>query len=92
MVAKTLTMSEVSTPQQKSIFAIISNQTSQYLTSNKFFLSQEAARARLKKMAEERKYNLGVYHFEQTEDSFSFVLGWENHDVRFTIVELPVEG
>lgn len=76
--------------QSKSVFAVVCNQTAQYLTSNKFFFTKEGARKCLKEMAEERKYKMGVDCWKQDEDSFSFILGWEEAQVSFRIVELPV--
>lgn len=75
----------------KTIFAIVCNQTASNLVSNKFFQTKEAARHHLKELADQREHNLGVRHFKKTEDEFSFVLGWESADVRFHIVELPLE-
>lgn len=75
----------------KTIFAVVCNQTVSNLISNKFFQSKETARQYLQKMASQREHNLGVRHFKRNEDEFSFVLGWESADVRFHIVELPLE-
>jgi alpha-glucosidase (family GH31 glycosyl hydrolase) len=80
----------VKNSKQNSVFAVVCNQTAQYLTSNKFFFTKEGARQCLKTMAEERKYKMGVDCWKQDEDSFSFILGWEEAQVSFRIVELPV--
>jgi len=77
--------------QSKSIFAVVCNQTAQYLTSNKFFFTKEGAQKCLKTLAEERKHKLGVDCWKENEDGFSFVLGWEEAGVSFRIVELPIE-
>lgn len=61
------------------------------MLNNKFFLDQSKARKRLREMADERKHNLGVQYFKQDEDSFSFILGWEEVQVSFRIIELPLE-
>jgi hypothetical protein len=76
----------------KTIFAIVCNQTIQDPYSHKLFFSKEKARECLRKMGEERRYNLGVDHFKMDDDSFSFILGWEEAMVRFRIIELPIEG
>ena len=55
---------EVPAAAKKCIYAISSNQTDQYMLNNKFFLDQEKARTRLRKMADERRHNLGVRFFK----------------------------
>lgn len=78
-------------PTQKTIFAVVCNQTQQYLSSTKFFSTKESARACLNKLAEGRKHNMGVLCWKQDEDSFSFILGWEEVQVSFRIIELPID-
>jgi hypothetical protein len=55
------------------------------------FSALPAAQAELRKLADERKYRLGVRHFQQNDNEFSFVLGWESVDVRFYIKEIEVK-
>ena len=55
------------------------------------FSTLPAAQAELRKLADERKYRLGVRHFKQSDNEFSFVLGWEEVDVRFYIKEIEVK-
>lgn len=79
-------------PEKKmSIFAIVCSVTPQ-LHSTKFFATRELARAHLKKMVDERRYNFGVHMHDDTTDKFSYTLGWEESYVSFTIVEFPVES
>ena len=59
-------------------------------TSHGLYQTLEGAQKELKKLAEERKYRLGVRHFTQDDNSFSFVLGWESVEVRFWIKELEL--
>jgi hypothetical protein len=73
--------------QTTSIFAVSCNQTSQRLASNTLFLSREGAREHLKKLAKDRQSNLGVRCWQQDDDSFSFLLGWEEVSVRFSIID-----
>lgn len=73
----------------KSFFAIM-NSSERHQTA-KYFSTVEAARKHLQKMADERRNRLGVTDFKQTENGFSFILGWEEHQVSFYIVELPIE-
>ena len=74
----------------KQVFVIVCNQTP-WLSSAKFYDTKELARTRLKEMANERRYRLGVDCFKEEEDKFSFILGWEESQVSFSIVEIPVE-
>lgn len=77
--------------QTTSIFAVSCNQTGQRLASNTFFLSREGAREHLKSLAKGRQYNMGVHCWQQDDDSFSFLLGWEEVSVKFSIIELPIQ-
>lgn len=74
----------------KSIFAIVCS-VSPDLHHTKFFATKELARVKLKKLADERRHNLGVHWHEETEDMFFYTLGWEEHAVRFSILEVNVE-
>lgn len=73
-----------------SVFAIVCSATPE-LRSVKFYATQEIARRELKKLASERRYKLGVHWHEETEDMFFYTLGWEEHAVRYSVVELHVE-
>jgi hypothetical protein len=75
----------------KSIFAVVCNQTSAPLHNSKFFISKESAQKHLKKLADERRYNMGVDCWKEDKDSFSYLFGWEEVSVKFAIVELPLE-
>lgn len=74
-----------------SIFAIVCSVTPD-LHHTRFFATKEFARTVLKKMADERRHNLGVHWHEETEDMFFYTLGWEEHAVRFSIQEFHIEG
>lgn len=76
--------------ENKNIFAIVCSATPN-LYGTKFFTTKSGARTELKNLANERKHKLGVHCFEQTDDQFSFLLGWEEHKVIFSIVELPLQ-
>jgi hypothetical protein len=73
----------------KSIFAVTCSATPE-LRNIMFFATIEGARKYLKSLADERRHNLGVHWHEETEDMFFYTLGWEEHPVRFFIVELAV--
>ena len=73
-----------------SVFAIVCSATPD-LHHLKLYATRDLARAKLKKMADERRYNLGVHWHEDTPDKFSYTLGWEEHYVSFSINELHVE-
>lgn len=77
--------------QSNSIFAIVCS-VSPDLHHTKFYGTKELARRQLKKLADERRLNLGVHWHQETEDMFFYTLGWEEHPVRFSIMELHVEG
>ncbi len=55
------------------------------------FSTLPLAQAELRKLGDERKHRLGVRHFQQSDNEFSFVLGWESVDVRFYIKEIEVK-
>lgn len=55
------------------------------------FQSFEKAKEQLKVLADERKNRFGVRCFEMDDTSFSFLLGWEEAEVRFSIVEIEVK-
>ena len=69
------------------VHQIRSNNNIEYGT----FATLPAAQAELRKLADERKHRLGVRHFKQSDNEFSFVLGWESVDVRFYIKEIEVK-
>lgn len=74
-----------------SVFAIVCSATPD-LHHLKLYATKELARKQLKALADERRYKLSVCMNDDTEDKFSYTLGWEEHYVSFGIIELPVEG
>lgn len=74
-----------------SIFAIVCS-ISPDLHHTKFFSSRELARKQLKKLADERRYKLGVEWHEETEDEFFYTFGWEERSITYSIIELHVDG
>lgn len=77
--------------QSNSVFGIVCSATPE-VRSLKLYATKEIARKALKGMADERRHKLGVNWHEETEDMFFYTFGWEEHPVRFTIIELHVEG
>jgi len=74
----------------KTVFAIVCSATPA-LHSIKFYATKSLAQKRLKEMANERRYKMGVDCFKDEEDRFSYLLGWEEHKVSFYITEISVE-
>lgn len=74
----------------KSIFAIVCSATPS-LHNIKFYTTKQLAKVQLKKLANERRYKLGIDMFEEQEDSFSYLMGWEEVKVKFSVIELSVE-
>lgn len=74
----------------KRVFAITCSQHHNTLTQAQLFTTQDKARAELKSISDERRYKLGVQVFKDEPDCFSYLIGWEEHRVVFSIVELPV--
>lgn len=74
--------------KNKTIFAIV---YSPDLRSAKFFATLAGARKELNTLANERKNKLGVHNFEQSNDQFSFLIGWEEHKITFSIIELSLQ-
>jgi hypothetical protein len=77
--------------QSNSVFGIICSATPE-VRNLKLYGTKELARAKLKELADERRHKLGVHWHEETEDMFFYTLGWEEHPVRFSIIEIHVEG
>lgn len=76
---------------QKSVFAITCNQNINTLREAEFYSTLDKAKTMLQKMAKERIHNMGVRHSEQDEMSFSFIFGWEEAHVKFSIVEIKLD-
>jgi len=73
-----------------TIFAITCSSDRNTLTQAKLFSSLEGAEDALKDIANERRDRLGVQVIEDTENRFSFLLGWEEVKVTWAIIELSV--
>lgn len=71
------------------IFAIICNVTPE-IHNVEFFYSYEKACEGLKLIADKRRSAMGVRVVEDTKDKFSFVMGWEGREVKFTVIKLPI--
>jgi hypothetical protein len=80
----------------KTVFAIVCSATPA-LQQTKFFATKELAAKRLKKMADERRYNMGVHGFKEEFSidgeirKFSYLLEWEEWSVSFSIIEASIE-
>lgn len=74
----------------KSIFAVICSSVPQ-IHNTKFFETKSRAEEHLKILADERRYKFGIMDFEEKEGSFSYLIGWEEHKVSFSILEISVE-
>ena len=72
-----------------SIFAIVCSATPTF-HNTKFYSTKELAQKQLKKLADERRYKLGIHCFEETEDKFTYLLGWEERRVSYSILEIEV--
>lgn len=73
-----------------TIFAVVSS-TSPELRNVKFFSTKEKAMMLLKTIVKEHCHKIGIDIVEDTPERFSYLLGWEEHRVTFSIVELPIE-
>jgi hypothetical protein len=73
------------------IFAITCSVHTNTLRDAELFSTLEKAKERFKKLKNERRHNLGVHVHKDTDTEFSFTLGWEEHHVQFSIIELPVD-
>ena len=74
----------------KTVFAIVSSAIPN-LSNIKFYATKELAQKRLREMADERRHKMGVDCFKEEENKFSYIFGWEQHGVSFSIVEVSVE-
>lgn len=64
----------------------------QTLRESIFYVTREKARKELKKIADERRYKMGVEITEETDDVVSFLVGdgWHGPGVKFQIKEIDV--
>jgi hypothetical protein len=76
--------------KRSSVFGIVCSATPE-VRNLRLYGTKESARKHLKALADERRHNLGVHWHEETEDMFYYTLGWEEHAVRFSIIEINVE-
>lgn len=60
------------------------------IRNSEFFSTKQLARIALKSIANDRRHKLGVSVVVNEEDKFSFIVGWEEHKVTFSVVELPI--
>lgn len=74
-----------------SVFAITSNKSQNLLRDSEFFSSKEKAFERLKEIADDRRYQLGVNIIRETESDFCYLFGWEESEVKFQILEIKVK-
>jgi hypothetical protein len=78
-------------PQNTTIFAIVCSVIPQ-LHDVSFYATKELARQELKKLLKDRQHRMGVTITVNTEDKFSFILGWEERQVTFCIQEIVVHN
>ena len=71
----------------KTIFVI--THTGQ-IHNSKFFETKELAVKNLKQIAKDRRHKMGVTVEEDSETKFSFRIGWEEHKVSFSIMEIKL--
>ena len=76
--------------KSNSVFAVVCSATPE-LRNIKFFATKAGAQTYLKSLADERRHKFGVHCFEENEDKFSYLLGWEEHSVSFSIKELAIQ-
>lgn len=73
-----------------TIFAITCSVHTNTLRDAELFSTIDSAKNRFNKIKNERRNNFGVHVYKDTDTQFSFTLGWEEHPVQFSIVELTV--
>lgn len=73
-----------------SVFAVVCS-VSPGLHETEFFATKEGARKHLAGIASDRSRKLGVVVLKNEPDKFSFEFGWEERQVSFSIIELPVK-
>ena len=61
-----------------SVFGIVCSATPT-LHATSFWGTKELARTELKRLLDDRQYKIGVIIVENTQDKFSFIIGWEQH-------------
>jgi len=71
----------------KTIFAVTYDNR---IRNSKFYSNRELARDELKLIAKDRRFKPGVHVTTDEPDKFSFLFGWEEHQVTFAIIEIPV--
>lgn len=73
-----------------NVFCLTCNQYTNHLSQGVFYSTQEKARKALKEKANNMRYNMGVRHVKETDDSFSFIFGWEEAQVVWQVIEIRV--
>jgi hypothetical protein len=73
----------------KTIYAL-TNGADRNISSAKYYSSKELAIGALNKIKEDRRHRLGVEVIVDSEDTFSFILGWEEYQVTFSIIPLEL--
>lgn len=77
--------------ETKQIIYAVTSGSDYKIHTAKYYSTKELAQKALKEIAKDRKFRPGVNHIEETEDTFSFIFGWEEAKVTFRIIPVPIE-
>lgn len=73
----------------KTIYAV-TNGADRNISTAKFYSTKELAVDALKVIKDERRYRAGVQVIVDSEDTFSFIIGWEEYQVTFSIITIEL--
>jgi hypothetical protein len=73
----------------KTIYAV-TNGADRNISTAKYYSTKEIAVDALKIIKDERRYRLGVTVIVDSDEIFSFLLGWEEHQVTFSIIPIDL--
>lgn len=74
-----------------TVFVLTSSTHINALREARFFSTKEKACQALKEKRDATCHKLGVDVIEDNETRFSYLFGWEEHKVTFSVVEIEIE-
>lgn len=73
----------------KTIYAL-NNGADRNISSHKFYSTKDLAIKALDEIKKDRKIRTGVTVIVDSEDTFQFIIGWQGHQVSFSIIQIEV--
>lgn len=73
-----------------TIFAVVCSSCPS-ISDAKLFSTKEKAMSYMQVVARDRRHKMGVVVTTDTPEVFSYILGWEEIKVTFSVAEFPIE-